>query len=256
MGAQVRSRGSGASCIWKMVFPRTTPSTGSSASSIPSSSKRCFGVGRHRGGRLARERGHRWQSPERIGHGGGQCRTYGQRICHRPGTGSGAGEGRRQEQRDHGHSGLLEALAIKGCLVSIDAMGTQREIARSIRALGADYLLAVKGNQPTLHEALAGAFVGQWDDVHKVIQTGHGRHVFQIVRTLPNTGQVDTATWVDCALLGRVDSVRVVSGKPSSVETRYYIASRQLEHRGVRCRRARSLGNREPAALEPRCDLR
>jgi predicted transposase YbfD/YdcC len=130
---------------------------------------------------------------------------------------------------------LLEALAIKGCLVSIDAMGTQREIARSIRALGAHYLLAVKANQPTLHEALQGAFVGQWDEVHKVVQTGHGRHVFQIVRTLPNTGQVDTATWVDCALLGRVDSVRVVNGEASPVETRYYIASEELTTEAFGC---------------------
>ena len=44
---------------------------------------------------------------------------------------------------------LLKAREIKGCLVSIDAMGTQREIARSIRHQGADYLLAVKGNQPS-----------------------------------------------------------------------------------------------------------
>jgi predicted transposase YbfD/YdcC len=123
---------------------------------------------------------------------------------------------------------LLEALAIRGALVSIDAMGTQREIARSIRALGADYLLAVKANQPTLHEALEGAFVGQWDEIHNAVQTGHGRHVFQIYRTLPNTGEVDTATWVDCALLGRVDSVRVLNGEPSALETRYYIASRQM----------------------------
>ena len=123
---------------------------------------------------------------------------------------------------------LLQALAIKGCLVSIDAMGTQREIARSIRTLGADYLLAVKANQPTLQEALHGAFVEHWDEFHKVVQSGHGRHVFQIVRTLPNTGQVDTATWVDCALLGRIDSVRLVQGKQSAVETRYYIASKKL----------------------------
>jgi predicted transposase YbfD/YdcC len=123
---------------------------------------------------------------------------------------------------------LLEALAIEGCLVSIDAMGTQREIARAIRTLGADYLLAVKGNQPTLHEALQGAFVGHWDEVHNSVQAGRGRHVFQIVRTLPNTGEVDTAAWVDCALLGRVDSVRVVNGQASAVETRYYIASREM----------------------------
>ena len=123
---------------------------------------------------------------------------------------------------------LLEALAIQGCLVSIDAMGTQREIARAIRDMGADYLLAVKGNQPTLHEALEGAFVGRWDEVHNAVQTGHGRQVFQIYRTLANTEEVDTAVWADCAMLGRVDSVRVVEGKASPVETRYYISSRQL----------------------------
>lgn len=123
---------------------------------------------------------------------------------------------------------LLESLAIKGCLVSIDAMGTQREIARAIRALGADYLLAVKGNQPKLHQTLEGAFVGEWDEVHHVVQAGHGRQVFQIYRTLPNTGDVDTATWIDCTTLGRVDSVRRINGHESELETRYYIASGTL----------------------------
>lgn len=123
---------------------------------------------------------------------------------------------------------LLEALAIQGCLVSIDAMGSQREIARAIRELGADYLLAVKANQPTLYQSLEEAFVGQWEEVHNAVQTGHGRHVFQIYRTLPNTDEVDTATWVGCALLGRVDSVRVIEGKASALETRYYIASRPM----------------------------
>jgi predicted transposase YbfD/YdcC len=123
---------------------------------------------------------------------------------------------------------LLESLAIQGCLVSIDAMGTQRQIARAIRDMGADYLLAVKGNQPSLHEALKGAFVGQRDELHNAVQAGHGRHVFQIYRTLPNTGEVDTALWADCAMLGRVDSLRIVEGKTSLVETRYYISSRTL----------------------------
>lgn len=123
---------------------------------------------------------------------------------------------------------LLETLSIKGCLVSIDAMGTQREIARAISALGADYLLAVKGNQPTLHLALEGAFIGEWDDAHEVVQGGHGRQVFQIYRTLPNAGQVDTAAWPNCTVLGRVDSLRVVNGKTSALETRYYIASGAL----------------------------
>ncbi|MFL9868517.1 ISAs1 family transposase [Paraburkholderia fungorum] len=49
---------------------------------------------------------------------------------------------------------LLDALLLKGAIVTIDAMGCQREIAAKIVAGGADYVLAVKGNQPALHEAI------------------------------------------------------------------------------------------------------
>lgn len=58
---------------------------------------------------------------------------------------------------------LLEALAVRGLLVSIDAMGCQKTIAAAIRARGADYLLTVKANQPTLSEALEIAFVSAHD---------------------------------------------------------------------------------------------
>lgn len=47
---------------------------------------------------------------------------------------------------------LLEILEIKGCIVTIDAMGTQTEIAAKIREKGADYILALKSNQPNLHD--------------------------------------------------------------------------------------------------------
>jgi len=47
---------------------------------------------------------------------------------------------------------LLELLEIKGCIVSIDAMGTQTEIAEKITEKKADYILALKENQPTLYE--------------------------------------------------------------------------------------------------------
>ena len=45
---------------------------------------------------------------------------------------------------------LLELLDISGCIITIDAMGTQHEIASRIQALGADYVLALKANHPTL----------------------------------------------------------------------------------------------------------
>ncbi len=47
---------------------------------------------------------------------------------------------------------LLEQLALTGCIISIDAMGTQTAIAQQIHKQQADYILALKGNQPTLSE--------------------------------------------------------------------------------------------------------
>jgi len=49
---------------------------------------------------------------------------------------------------------LLEMLELRGCIVTLDAMVCQREIAKQIHEQGADYLLAVKDNQPSLHEAI------------------------------------------------------------------------------------------------------
>jgi predicted transposase YbfD/YdcC len=53
---------------------------------------------------------------------------------------------------------LLDALDVEGAVVTIDAMGCQKAIARKIRARGADYVLAVKDNQPTLHELVVPHF--------------------------------------------------------------------------------------------------
>src|SRR5882724_143035 len=54
---------------------------------------------------------------------------------------------------------LLELLDIEGDTVTIDAMGCQKEIAKAIVAKGADYVLTVKDNQPTLHQAIHEAFL-------------------------------------------------------------------------------------------------
>ncbi len=55
-------------------------------------------------------------------------------------------------------SELLELLEVKDCLITLDAMGYQRDIARKIIDKGADYLLAVKGNQGRLHRAFVEHF--------------------------------------------------------------------------------------------------
>ena len=87
---------------------------------------------------------------------------------------------------------LLDALYVKGFLVSIDAMGCQRAIAEKIIARGADYLLAVKGNQPNLHQAIQDAFIDRKDQiVHaEQLEQGHGRLVTQRCSVLPATGIV------------------------------------------------------------------
>ncbi len=58
---------------------------------------------------------------------------------------------------------LLEKLALAGALVSIDAIGCQRDIAAQITGASGDYPLALKGNQPTLHEDVRFFF----DDAHE-----------------------------------------------------------------------------------------
>ncbi len=125
---------------------------------------------------------------------------------------------------------LLEALAIRGCIVSIDAMGCQKEIADTIRKRRGHYLLAVKGNQPSLKAALEDAFVDEPLDGFEHVDRSHGRVVIQHVQVIPNTGQVDTGTWKDCKRLGRVISLRAEGDKRETIETRYYICSAELNH--------------------------
>jgi len=125
---------------------------------------------------------------------------------------------------------LLDALYIKGFLVSIDAMGCQKAIARQIISQKADYLLAVKGNQPSLLQAVQNAFADQKEDVMHIsdIDTGHGRIVAQRCSVLPAKGVVSETDWPGCAVIGRIESLRQVKGKESELEQRYYISSRPL----------------------------
>lgn len=125
---------------------------------------------------------------------------------------------------------LLDALYLQGFLVSIDAMGCQRAIAEKIIAKKADYLLAVKGNQPTLHQAIQDAFIDRKDQIVHVeqVKKGHGRLVAQRCSILSAAGIVSESDWPACAVIARIDSVRQVKGKQPGMEQRYYIASRDL----------------------------
>ena len=135
---------------------------------------------------------------------------------------------------------LAEANQLKGALVTIDAMGCQVEIADKIVAHGADYLLALKGNQPTLEADVERYF----DDAPEselvtttTVEKGHGR--------------IETRTYTASSVVDWISSDRSYPGQPRftniktilkvvdrvehadrcSFETRYYIscASRDIE---------------------------
>jgi len=128
-----------------------------------------------------------------------------------------------------GVSALLEALELRGCLVSLDAVGCQRALARQIRNRGADYLFCAKGNQPGLRQAIEGAFADVADPpAFEQFERGHGRQSTRRVEVIANTGQVDRTLWHDCRTLGRVLSIRSEGGKPATSEVRYYLSSQEL----------------------------
>jgi predicted transposase YbfD/YdcC len=126
---------------------------------------------------------------------------------------------------------LLAALDLKGCLITIDAMGTQREIAAQIIAAEADYTLALKGNQKTLHEDVVAAFSKvdlkelEGDDRLMTHEAAHGRvdvrqyFVINDVRDLQLKHK-----WPGLASIGLVRSLRVTDDT-TSTECRYYINS-------------------------------
>jgi len=128
---------------------------------------------------------------------------------------------------------LLELLDLDGCIVSIDAMGCQKEIAAAIRARGADYVLTVKDNQPALHQAVHEAFVAHADADytdptvrrHKTVERSHGREEtreYLVAAAPPELGQ--SGDWKDLRSIGVVMRTRAV-GEEVSEEVVYYLSS-------------------------------
>jgi predicted transposase YbfD/YdcC len=128
---------------------------------------------------------------------------------------------------------LLALLSLKGCTVTIDAMGCQKEIAAQIRGQKGDYLLATKGNQPTLEadlvayfeECLEKDFAGIEQSCHETTETGHGRtemrmvHAVALPRSFPHK-----AEWKDLRSMVVVTSCRKINGQ-ETWESRYHITS-------------------------------
>jgi predicted transposase YbfD/YdcC len=134
---------------------------------------------------------------------------------------------------------LLELLDVSGCLVTIDAMGCQTEIAQKIVEGKADYVLAVKGNQPTLHAGIMEFFLGHMEDDfarvkvsrHETREHGHGRdeHRRYLVCDVPDD-LPDRGRWKGLKRIGVAISDTVRGGKACD-DVRYYVLSKRLSAR-------------------------
>jgi predicted transposase YbfD/YdcC len=128
---------------------------------------------------------------------------------------------------------LLRLVDIKGAIITIDAMGTQKAIAAQIIKGEADYVLALKGNQETLHQAVIDHIDEQWEDDfarvnarrHRTKETGHGREETRSYIQMPVPEDLPgRELWVGLKSIGAVVSECVRDGK-EAVEVRYYISS-------------------------------
>jgi predicted transposase YbfD/YdcC len=128
---------------------------------------------------------------------------------------------------------LLKLVDIKGAIITIDAMGTQKAIAAQIIDKNADFVLALKGNQGTLHDAViehvdkhsANDFADINVRRHTTTETAHGREEIRNYFHMPVPDTLaDLEEWKGLKSIGVVVSACTRDGK-ETIETRYYISS-------------------------------
>jgi predicted transposase YbfD/YdcC len=131
---------------------------------------------------------------------------------------------------------LLRTLELEGALVTIDAAGCQKEIAQTVRDQGGHYVLAVKGNQPTLYqdiqtcfaEAAMDDFAGVRYDVLATQEDSHGRLEERVCTVLYElAGLSSKEAWQDLKTVAMVYRRRQEGGKVSE-QWSYYISSRKM----------------------------
>jgi predicted transposase YbfD/YdcC len=130
---------------------------------------------------------------------------------------------------------LLELLDLRDKIVTMDAMGCQKELAKTIVAGGGDYILAVKDNQPTLHAEIRAAFAtaatppARSSRLYSTEDHGHGREEQRTVQVLPahsSLSAAQCAVWL--GVLTIVMVTRVVWCEATGVESlevRYFLSS-------------------------------
>lgn len=131
---------------------------------------------------------------------------------------------------------LIEMLNVKGCIVTIDAMGCQTDIARKIVEQEADYVLALKRNQGSLYSEVKDMFTraeqtGYKDTLHdfeRTVDGNHGRIEIRQYWTISDPSFIDylndKGKWAGMRSIGMVKAERRIEGQ-TSYQTRYYISS-------------------------------
>ena len=129
---------------------------------------------------------------------------------------------------------LLKALDIRGCIVTLDALGCQKALAGQIIEQGGDYILALKANQGNLHHEVSAlfdirqgnGFAGHPYSYHEQVNKDHGR--IEVRRhwlvEVPGWLASDTAPWAGLKTLAMVQRQRHIGDKVS-LQTHYYLSS-------------------------------
>jgi len=129
---------------------------------------------------------------------------------------------------------LIKVLDIAGCIITIDAIGCQKEIVKTISQKNGDYVIALKENQESLYQSVVQLFkkaiktrcVGLKASNYSTREYSHGREEIRNYLMLSNVEHVLDVNqkWQNFKSVGMVESVRIVNGE-TTVETRYYISS-------------------------------
>ena len=123
---------------------------------------------------------------------------------------------------------LLEILTIKGCVVTVDAMGCQKKIAEDIIGKEADYILMVKDNQKNMKMQIEESFKTQKiNEVNTTTDFGHGRIETRTCEVLDDLSFLKKRKdWKNMKCIVRITSQRIIKKtQKESVEQRYYISS-------------------------------
>jgi predicted transposase YbfD/YdcC len=130
---------------------------------------------------------------------------------------------------------LLRLLDLKGAIVTIDAMGCQKDIAAQIHDAGGDYVLTLKENHETLYHEVRALFLQGLDTdfaglkarSYETVEQGHGRRETRLYHVLPIPADLAQRhpEWKGLRSLGMVFSERQVGDAEPTWETRYFLSS-------------------------------